>query len=106
MNMNTFLHKVSELRMERDRLVEKIARLTAERDEATEQAERWEDDVLRLMNERNAAQEERDEARRIAIALQVQLQQVSPGPKRENPSDTARRIAEERGWNLNEEAMP
>ena len=49
---------------------------------------------------------ERDEVRRIAIALQVQLQQVSPGPKHENPSDTARRIAEERGWNINEEAMP
>lgn len=41
---------------------------------------------------------ERDEARRLAIALQVQVQQLSPGPKYEKPADTARRIAEERGW--------
>ena len=43
---------------------ERIERLTAERDEARAQAERWEDDALRLLNERNAAQKERDEARR------------------------------------------
>jgi 2'-5' RNA ligase len=38
----------------------------AERDDALEQAKRWEDDVLRLLNERNAAQEECEELRRIA----------------------------------------
>jgi len=41
-----------------------ISTLTAERDEARADAERWEDDALRLLNERNAAQRERDEARR------------------------------------------
>ena len=35
----------------------------------TEQAERWEDDALRLMEERNKALEERDEAR-FAAAYQ------------------------------------
>jgi chromosome segregation ATPase len=40
-----------------------VAELTAERDEAREQAERWEDDALRLMQERNAAERERDDAR-------------------------------------------
>lgn len=43
-----------------------IERLIKERDDAREQAERWEDDALRLMEERNKALEERDEARRIA----------------------------------------
>jgi uncharacterized coiled-coil DUF342 family protein len=34
MNMNEELRKVSILRAERDRLLERVARLTAERDEA------------------------------------------------------------------------
>jgi hypothetical protein len=47
-----------------DRAIEIIKQLQKERDDALEQAERWEDDALRLLNERNAAQRERDEARR------------------------------------------
>ena len=43
-----------------------LVKVTAERDDAREQAERWEDDALRLMQERNEALKERDEARRIA----------------------------------------
>jgi len=35
---------------------QEIARLTAERDEARRDAERWQDDALRLLQERNAAQ--------------------------------------------------
>ena len=58
-------------------------------------------DELRAMVTKLIA--ERDEARRIALALQVQLQQVVPGPKYESPADTARRIAEERGWDCFEE---
>ena len=60
-----------------------IARLTAERDEARRDAERWEDDALRLLNERNAAQRERDEARREVCYASTQ-------PPRE--------CAEDRGW--------
>ena len=43
-----------------------IAQLTAERDEARRDAERWQADALRLLNERKAAQEERDALRSIA----------------------------------------
>jgi hypothetical protein len=43
-----------------------IERLTTERDEAKRDAERWQADALRLLNERNAAQEERDELVSIA----------------------------------------
>jgi hypothetical protein len=49
-----------------DRAIEIIKQLQKERDDALEQAERWEDDALRLLNERNAAQEECEELRRIA----------------------------------------
>ncbi len=35
---------------------QEIARLTAERDEARRDAERWQDDALRLLKDRNAAQ--------------------------------------------------
>ena len=41
-----------------------IERLIKERDDSRDQAERWEDDALRLLKERNDAMEERDEARR------------------------------------------
>jgi hypothetical protein len=83
MNMNEELRKVSILRAERDRLLERVARLTAERDDAREQAERWEDDALRLIKERNDAMEERDAARR-------EVCYASTKPPRE--------CAEERGW--------
>lgn len=42
-----------------------VSRLTGERDEARRQAEFLMDDCIRLLNERNAAQKERDEARRM-----------------------------------------
>lgn len=42
----------------------RICQLERERDKAREQAELWEDDALRLMEERNKALKERDEARR------------------------------------------
>jgi hypothetical protein len=48
---------------------ERIERLTAERDEARKDAERWQADALRLLNERSAAQEERDDARQEACCL-------------------------------------
>jgi hypothetical protein len=35
---------------------QEVDRLTTERDEARRDAERWQDDALRLLNERNAAQ--------------------------------------------------
>jgi hypothetical protein len=37
---------------------QEIARLTAERDEAIKDAERWQADALRLLTERNAAKEQ------------------------------------------------
>ena len=66
-----------------DDAADAIARLTAERDEARRDAERWEDDALRLLNERNAAQRERDEARREVCYASTQ-------PPRE--------CAVDRGW--------
>ena len=66
-----------------DEAAELIQRLTAERDEARRDAERWEDDALRLLNERNAAQRERDEARREVCYASTQ-------PPRE--------CAVDRGW--------
>ena len=43
--------------------IKEIEQLRKERDDAREQAERWEDDALRLMQERNFAERERDDAR-------------------------------------------
>jgi hypothetical protein len=60
-----------------------IETLTAERDEARRDAERWQDDVLRLIKERNDAMDERDAARR-------EVCYASTKPPRE--------CAEERGW--------
>ena len=60
-----------------------IERLRAERDDARDQAERWGDDAMRLLNERNAAQRERDEARREVCYASTQ-------PPRE--------CAVDRGW--------
>lgn len=37
-------------------LEREIARLTAERDEARRDSERWQEDALRLLNERNAGE--------------------------------------------------
>ncbi len=55
------LEKNAEVTYENHKRI--VAELTAGRDEAREQAERWEDDALRLMQERNAAERERDDAR-------------------------------------------
>ena len=60
-----------------------IETLTAERDEARRDSERWQADALRLIKERNAAMEERDAARR-------EVCYASTKPPRE--------CAEERGW--------
>ena len=60
-----------------------IERIRAERDEARRDAERWQDDVLRLIKERNDAMDERDAARR-------EVCYASTKPPRE--------CAEERGW--------
>ncbi len=72
-----------------DEAAELIQRLTAERDEARRDAERWEDDALRLLNERNAAQRERDEARREVSFLRPS---VCLG------AQTAHEYADARGW--------
>jgi hypothetical protein len=68
---------------------ERIERLTAERDEARKDAERWQADALRLLNERNTAERERDEARREVCYASTQ-------PPRE--------CAEDRGWDCFKEA--
>jgi hypothetical protein len=66
-----------------------IARLTAERDEARADVERWKNDALRLLKERNAAAKERDEARR-------ELCYASHLPPRECAAD--------RGWDCFKES--
>jgi hypothetical protein len=68
---------------------ERIERLTAERDEARADVERWKNDALRLLKERNAAMEERDAARREVCYASTQ-------PPRE--------CAEDRGWDCFKEA--
>jgi hypothetical protein len=68
---------------------DEIARLTAERDEARKDAERWQADALRLLNERNTAERERDEARREVCYASTQ-------PPRECAGD--------RGWDCFKEA--
>lgn len=67
-----------------------IVALTAERDEARRDAERWQDDSLRLMKERNKAQDERDEARRMYCMAAYRLD-----PKGEA---TPMSIAHQHGW--------
>ena len=59
MEYEDILIRNQELMAQIEQLHKKIAYLT-------EQAERWEDDALRLMKERNEALKERDEARREA----------------------------------------
>jgi hypothetical protein len=49
-----------------------IARLTAERDEARRDAERWQADALRLLQEKNDALKQRDAARRQCCTEAVQ----------------------------------
>ena len=72
-----------------------LVKVTAERDDAREQAERWEDDALRLMKERNEALKERDEARRMYCG------RVS----RDVPLD-AFDIAKNHGWDCFEDDKP
>jgi hypothetical protein len=55
---------INRLTIERDELVTKTYKLEKERDDAREQEERFSDDALRLMHERNNALRERDAARR------------------------------------------
>jgi chromosome segregation ATPase len=74
---------IEELRSALEENMKELERLRAERDEARRDAERWEDDALRLLNERNAAQRERDEARREVCYASTQ-------PPRE--------CAVDRGW--------
>jgi chromosome segregation ATPase len=81
------LERTAEVTYENHKRI--VAELTAERDESRRDAERWEDDALRLMNERNAAQKERDEARR-------ELCYASHLPPRECAAD--------RGWDCFKES--
>jgi hypothetical protein len=76
-----------------DEAAELIQRLTAERDEARADAERWEDDALRLLNERNAAQRERDAARREVCARASSEQALLCLPQA-----VPEQIAVARGW--------
>jgi ATP-dependent protease HslVU (ClpYQ) peptidase subunit len=47
---------IEELRSALEENMKELERLRAERDEARRDAERWQADALRLLNERNAAQ--------------------------------------------------
>ena len=73
-----------------------IARLTAERDEARADAERWQADALRLLNERNDAQKERDEARRMYCVLSMRA--TGEDPMTPHIEALARTHADRRGW--------
>ena len=58
--------KIVKIREDFQKIKDTLAKLVAERDEARRDAERWQADALRLLTERNAAQEERDELVSIA----------------------------------------
>lgn len=88
---------MSEERDGMKRLVEQatveIERLRKERDEARADAERWQADAIRLLNERNAAQRERDEARRAyCISAWRRL------PDEQATTITPVMIAQQQGW--------
>ena len=70
-----------------------VNRVTAERDEARRDAERWQADALRLMNERNAAEDERDSARREVCARASSEQALLCLPQ-----SVPEQVAEARGW--------
>ena len=61
MTNQELLNRIAELERDAEIKYENHKRIVAD---LTEQAERWEDDALRLMKERNEALKERDEARR------------------------------------------
>jgi len=71
-------------------LNDSVHRVDAEREAARGEAERWQDDALRLMTERNKALEERDAARRAYCMAAYRLD-----PKGES---TPMSIAHQQGW--------
>ena len=73
-----------------------VARITGERDEARHQADRLMDDCIRLLNERNAALKERDEARRMYCkeASAFEHHRRDDPPENGAPEDYARN----EGW--------
>jgi hypothetical protein len=82
---------INRLTIERDELVTKTYKLEKERDDAREQEERFSDDALRLMHERNNALRERDEARREVCRDEAYRPSSSP-------PCTANQVANRRGW--------
>jgi len=84
MEYEDILMRNQELMAQIEQLHKKIAYLT-------EQAERWEDDALRLMKERNDALKERDEARREVCRDEAYRPSSSP-------PCTANQVANRRGW--------
>jgi hypothetical protein len=71
-----------------------IAQLTAERDEARRDAERWQADALRLLNERNTAERERNDAQRECCVRTVD----AGGNPAHAPLEEAMAEAKRRGW--------
>jgi hypothetical protein len=71
-----------------------VARITGERDEARHQADRLMDDCIRLLNERNAALKERDEAQREVCVRTVD----AGGNPAHAPLEEAIAEAKRRGW--------
>ena len=72
-----------------------IDELVSQRDDAREQEERFSDDALRLMEERNQALKERDEARREVAQSQAQYNSLMFDNSRLHDPHA---IAESRGW--------
>ena len=79
---------------------ERIARLTAERDEARRDAERWQADALRLIRERNAAENERDALRLELWDLQRGFCNVASSLNKAITGSPRRamQIARDKGW--------
>jgi len=87
---------IEELRWALEAYRQENARITGERDEARRQAERLMDDCIRLLNERNAALKERDEARRMYCkeASAFEHHRRDDPPENGAPEDYARN----EGW--------
>ena len=86
--------KIVKIREDFQKIKDTLAKLVAERDEARRDAERWEDDALRLLNERNAAERERDEAQRECCVRTVD----AGGNPAHAPLEEAIAEAKRRGW--------
>ena len=84
-----------------DSLVAAIDEERAKRKDAEEQAERWEDDALRLMKERNEAMDEVSLLRSTVTDLNIEIEQL-----RKERDEARREVCELKSHNFEEKISP